>query len=208
VGSPTGRQAVRTRGRRKRFPNENSKSIPVGAIPSKKCLTNREIVVPSDRRVTLMWWLVLSTVTFCRWRRIGRNNRHGMPGGRSRFHRAVRRACLTTGLVFVVSTAAAQHRHPPQDEALHEKFYSTWYMPDNPTSSCCNKADCYPTEIKYVGGSVYARRREDGKYILIPPQKVERNRDNPDGRNHLCAPPPNSSYAADTVFCFSLGGGI
>jgi hypothetical protein len=155
-----------------------------------------------------MWWLVSSAVTICRWGRVGWNNRHGVPGGRSRLDCAVRRACLTTGLVFVVSTAAAQHHHPAQDEPLHEKFYSTWYMPDNPTSSCCNKADCYPTEIKYVGGSVYARRREDGKYILIPPQKVERNRDNPDGRNHLCAPPPNSSYAANTVFCFSLGGGI
>jgi hypothetical protein len=30
---------------------------------------------------------------------------------------------------------------------LHEKFYSTWYMPDQPTKSCCNNADCYPTEI-------------------------------------------------------------
>ena len=115
---------------------------------------------------------------------------------------------IVAGLVFVVSTAVAQHHHPPQDQALHEKFYSTWYMPDNPTSSCCNNADCYPTEIKYVGGSIYARRREDGKYIFIPPQKVERNRDNPDGRNHLCAPPPNSLQAADAVFCFSLGGGI
>jgi len=60
---------------------------------------------------------------------------------------------------------------------------------------------------KYVGGNIYARRREDGQYILIPPQKVERNRDNPDGRNHLCAPPPNSYHPTDTVFCFSLGGG-
>jgi len=111
------------------------------------------------------------------------------------------------GLIFAVSTAAAQHQHPPQDEPLHEKFYSTWYMPDNPSKSCCNKADCYPTEIKYVGGAIYARRREDGKYIPIPPQKVERNRDNPDGRSHLCAPPPNSLHAPDTVFCFSLGGG-
>ena len=74
-------------------------------------------------------------------------------------------ACLAIGLVFVVSTAAAQHRHPPQDEALHEKFYSTWYMPDNPARSCCNNADCYPTDIKYVGGNIYARRREDGQYI-------------------------------------------
>jgi len=118
------------------------------------------------------------------------------------------RTLLTLGLVFVASAAAAQHRHPPQDAALHEQFYSTWYMPDNPAMSCCNSADCYPTEIKYLGGSIYARRREDGKYILIPPQKVERNRDNPDGRNHLCAPPPTSVNAVDTVFCFSLGGGI
>jgi hypothetical protein len=81
-------------------------------------------------------------------------------------------------------------------------------VPDNPAKSCCNQADCYPTEIKYVGSSIYARRREDGKYILIPPWKVERNRDNPDGRNHLCAPPPNGYHPDDTVFCFSLGGGI
>jgi hypothetical protein len=101
---------------------------------------------------------------------------------------------------------AGLHRHPPQDQFLHEKFYSTWRMPDNPAVSCCNDADCYPTEIKYVDGNLYAKRREDGKFIAIPPEKVERNRDNPDGRNHLCAPPPNAFHAADTVFCFALGG--
>jgi hypothetical protein len=57
-------------------------------------------------------------------------------------------------------------------------------------------------------GNIFAKRREDGKFILVPPQKVERNRDNPDGRNHLCAPPPTASYPPDTVFCFALGGGI
>ncbi|HEY0801496.1 MAG TPA: hypothetical protein VGD54_11685 [Steroidobacteraceae bacterium] len=101
---------------------------------------------------------------------------------------------------------AGLHRHPPQDQLLHEKFYSTWHMPDNPSVSCCNDADCYPTEIKYVDGNIYAKRREDGKYILIPAEKVERNRDNPDGRNHLCAPPPNAVRSSDTVFCFALGG--
>lgn len=99
-----------------------------------------------------------------------------------------------------------ERRHPPQDMALHEKFYSTWHMPDNPTLSCCNNADCYPTDIKYVDGSIYARRREDGKYILIPPQKAEHNRDNPDGRNHLCAPPPGLPNSPDAVHCFALGG--
>ncbi len=103
------------------------------------------------------------------------------------------------------SRAGLRH-HPPQDQLLHEKFYSTWRMPDNPSVSCCNDADCYPTEIKYVDGTLYAKRREDGKYIPIPPDKVERNRDNPDGRNHLCAPPPNVLHPSNTVFCFALGG--
>jgi hypothetical protein len=100
---------------------------------------------------------------------------------------------------------AARH-HPLQDKPLHEKFYSTWRMPDHPSTSCCNDADCYPTEIEYVNGNIYAKRREDGKYIFIPSEKVERNRDNPDGRNHLCVPPPNVSHTSETVFCFALGG--
>jgi hypothetical protein len=113
-------------------------------------------------------------------------------------------------LAVLLSPAAAQHhhRHPPQDAELHEKFYSTWHMPDNPTRSCCNKADCYPTEIRMLGGSIFARRREDGKFIPVPPQKIEQNRDNPDGRNHICAPPPTAvQYPPDTVFCFALGSG-
>jgi hypothetical protein len=102
--------------------------------------------------------------------------------------------------------AHADRHHPPQDQALHEKFYSTWHMPDNPAVSCCNNADCYPTDVRFIDGRIYARRREDGKYILIPQQKVEHNRDNPDGRNHLCAPPPSFYSPSDTVYCFALGG--
>jgi hypothetical protein len=130
--------------------------------------------------------------------------------GNQRKEAQVRIFVVVAGLALQVSPAAAQgHNHPPQDAELHERFYSTWYMPDNPSRSCCNRADCYPTEIKMVGASIYARRREDGKYILVPAHKVEHNRDNPDGRNHICAPPPSAaSYPPDAVFCFSLGGGI
>ena len=106
--------------------------------------------------------------------------------------------------------ARAQERHaghPAADMPIHEKFYSTWYMPDNPAKSCCNKQDCCPTEIKYVGTTLFARRREDGQWIVVPAQKIERHRDNPDGRNHVCMPPPNHSKAG-SVFCFSRGGGI
>jgi hypothetical protein len=37
------------------FPLETSKSIPTGSNPSKRCLTNREIVTPSDRWLALEW---------------------------------------------------------------------------------------------------------------------------------------------------------
>src|ERR1700716_3269874 len=110
------------------------------------------------------------------------------------------------GLAQEAGQGRPLHQHPPQDRLLHERFYSRWHMPDNPAMSCCNEADCYPTEIKYIHGDIYAKRREDGKYIAIPPQKVERNRDNPDGLNHLCAPPPSVYHPSDTVYCFALGG--
>jgi hypothetical protein len=41
----------------------------------------------------------------------------------------------------------------------------------------------------------------------IPAKKIERSRDNPDGRNHLCAPPANHTYDGEEVCCFALGGG-
>ena len=115
--------------------------------------------------------------------------------------------CLLVGLPLQAREGEGRTtlHHPSQDQWLHEKFYSTWHMPNNPSASCCNDADCYPTEIQYIDGNIYAKRREDGKYILILPEKVERNRDNPDGRNHLCAPPPNPLLPSDTVYCFALG---
>lgn len=102
-----------------------------------------------------------------------------------------------------------QHRHhPPQDMPLHEKFYSNWYMPDQPGKLCCNKVDCYPTEAKFERNKWWAKRREDGKWLAIPYEKVERNREMPDPRAHLCAPPPTAThYPPDTVFCFGAAGG-
>jgi hypothetical protein len=82
-------------------------------------------------------------------------------------------------LLFAASFSAAanaqEHRtHPATDLPLHEKFYSTWYMPNQPTRSCCNEADCYPTEVRVQEDNIYARRREDGKRLRIPPQKGKR----------------------------------
>jgi hypothetical protein len=112
--------------------------------------------------------------------------------------------------VLAIHASAQEHHagHPVADLPIHEKFYSTWFMPDDPTKSCCNKADCYPTEAIFKDGQWFARRREDGKYIPVPWKKVERNRDNPDGRSHVCMPPPTAKgYPPHTVFCFSIGAG-
>ncbi len=41
----------------------------------------------------------------------------------------------------------------------------------------------------------------------IPAKKIERNRNNPDGRDHVCAPPANHTCYGEEVYCFALGGG-
>jgi hypothetical protein len=47
--------------------------------------------------------------------------------------------CLLTGLPLQAQEGEghATLDHPPQDQWLHEKFYSTWHIPDNPSASCC-----------------------------------------------------------------------
>jgi hypothetical protein len=83
-----------------------------------------------------------------------------------------------------------------QDAALHERFYSTWMRPDNPSVNCCNKQDCYPAEFKLVGRTWFAKRREDGQRVPIPEERFEHNRtdrtpvESPDGRSHVCMEPP------------------
>src|SRR5882757_5737943 len=39
----------------------------------------------------------------------------------------------------------------------------------------------------------------------IPAKTIERNRDNPDGRDHVCAPPSNHTYHGEEVYCFAFG---
>lgn len=73
-----------------------------------------------------------------------------------------------------------------------KKFYSAWHVPDNPALSCCNNVDCYPTDIDDIDGDIYAKRRVDAKYILIPPQNVERSGDNPIGKTVYARPGPVS----------------
>jgi hypothetical protein len=114
-------------------------------------------------------------------------------------------AAISIVLLFAASLyPLLAHDHPPEDAGIHTKFYNTWEMPDRPGVSCCHDRDCYPTEARKIGDRWEAKRREDGQWLVVPPEKIEVSRDNPDGRNHLCAPPP--SYGA-RVYCFIVGGG-
>lgn len=103
--------------------------------------------------------------------------------------------------VAACTSVRAQHNHPPEHEAIHETFYKNWMQPDYPNLSCCNKQDCYPTEARFKRGLWWARQRETGGWMNVPPEKVEQHRDNPDGRNHVCA------SRAGYVYCFIPGGG-
>lgn len=97
--------------------------------------------------------------------------------------------------------AVIAQEHHPRD--IHEKFYSTWMMPDAPQTSCCNNNDCSPAASKYENGRWYAMRAEE--WIPVPTQKIEHKRDTPDGRSHLCG--RGSSVGSFMVFCFIRGAG-
>jgi hypothetical protein len=120
----------------------------------------------------------------------------------------MRSAILAILLASGTPGLAEPHRgHPAHDMPMHERFYATWMRPDYPHSSCCNNADCYsPRGVKFENGAWWAIRREDDKWLRIPSEKIEQRRDSPDGRSHLCAPPPGF-YRSDTVFCFVPGAG-
>ncbi len=120
-------------------------------------------------------------------------------------------AAMLIFLVLAMQAPAQQHQHPAKDQALHDKFYSTWYRPNTPHLSCCNKIDCYPTTFRKQNGKWFALRREDGAMILVPAGVMEQNRrdgveprESPDEGSHVCMQPPGQS---DQVFCAVLGIG-
>lgn len=126
-------------------------------------------------------------------------------------------ACIY--ILLLIEANAQEHHHPTGIiPGSTGKFYDEWKMPDDPKRSCCSKADCYDTPARRTAnGNWLARRREDGKWLHIPPAKVEMNKESPDGQSHICAPSPyyvddynGSSYydaVSEIVYCFVPGDG-
>jgi hypothetical protein len=115
-------------------------------------------------------------------------------------------------MMFLVGNARAQyiehHGHPPQDQEIHQKFYSSWMEPDNRAISCCKSEDCAPAESKFENGHWIARKvGNEGAFTSIPDKKVEHDRDTPDGRSHLCGRPDPWNSGKLDVFCFIAGAG-
>jgi hypothetical protein len=105
-------------------------------------------------------------------------------------------------LLLYPQTHAEEHKHGNEViSGATGKFYESWRRPDNPNISCCSYLDCYSTRARMRNGKLQALHRESGEFIDIPPEKVEQNRDSPDGLNHICAGPGKN------VFCFLAGGG-
>jgi hypothetical protein len=118
-------------------------------------------------------------------------------------------------LYWLLYPASSQelHRHTHDGDVGH--FYQTWMRPGDfglgiphRKNSCCNEKDCYSTSFKFVGGTWFAQRREDGEWMPIPVGILEENqldpRDSPDGRGHVCMQPPGTG---NLVFCAVLGKG-
>lgn len=96
---------------------------------------------------------------------------------------------------------STEHNHPPEHAQLHENFYSGWMKPDNRTISCCNKQDCAPAQVKYKDGKYYVKSIWNGAWVYFPSEKIDWQRESPDGRSHACISQHNVPY------CLVLGQG-
>jgi hypothetical protein len=113
------------------------------------------------------------------------------------------------GMWLATKAFAHDHDHPELDA-----WYAGLMQPDNPTASCCGKADAYWCDDYYArNGKAYCKITDDrvvkgrppvpvGTEIEIPPWKLKFDRGNPTGHAVVFL----SSGGA--VFCFVQGGGV
>jgi len=97
--------------------------------------------------------------------------------------------------------AAQEGDHGHGHDAWHAEFYSKLMRPDTKTS-CCNLADCRPTQIRSAGDHYEVIK--DGRWIRVPQEKIVKVNP-PDGGAHICAPPSVSKvWGPDEVFCIIM----
>jgi hypothetical protein len=104
-------------------------------------------------------------------------------------------------LALPLAATADEGDHGSGHDAWHAEFYSKLLRPDTKTS-CCNLADCRPTEIRSVDDHYEVKK--DGRWIRVPTDKIVKVTP-PDGGAHICAPPSGSPvWRPDDVFCIIM----
>lgn len=117
---------------------------------------------------------------------------------------------FVAGMFLVVAFALAHdHDHPGLD-----KWYGSLMQPDNPTASCCGKADAYWCDDYFArDGKAFCRITDDrvvpgrppiavGTEFEIPPYKLKFDRGNPTGHAVIFV------NTQGHVWCFVQGGGV
>jgi hypothetical protein len=86
--------------------------------------------------------------------------------------------CLLVGLPLQAQEGEghATLHHPSQDQWLHENSIQRGTCPIIHRLAVATTGTATRLKSSTFDGNLYAKRREDGKYILIPPEKVEHNR--------------------------------
>lgn len=122
---------------------------------------------------------------------------------------------LVTVLLMIVLMFTA-HAHDMTHPEFNE-WYSELMQPDNPTMSCCGKADSYfADEMRFHDGKAYAVISDDrpdeplkrphipnGTEIEVPNNKLKYNRGNPTGHGVLFVSPAPYNF----VYCYVQAGG-
>lgn len=105
-------------------------------------------------------------------------------------------------IAALFSTVVFAHDHAALGAA--GKFYQTWMMPNAPHVSCCHDDDCAASQARFINGTWEARWTDNDAWVHIPHEKIERVKDTPDGRAHLCG---RRGPLGFNVFCFVVGSG-
>jgi hypothetical protein len=109
-------------------------------------------------------------------------------------------ACFISGTALAAdSDQDGYHGHGHAQ--WHETFYKDLKIPGSKTS-CCNLADCRPTQIRTNGDHYEVMK--DGRWIKVQTEKIVKTTA-PDGGAHICAPDSTSvRFDPDYVFCIVM----
>ena len=108
-------------------------------------------------------------------------------------------ACAAAAIALSTLSFAQDGNHGAGHETWHENFYSKLVRKDTKTS-CCNLADCRPTESRMVGD--HYEVKVDGDWLPVPKEAIQ-NVTAPDGGTHVCAP-RQSGRNKGTIYCVVL----